>query len=183
MKKDRQANRQAFCRFDILLLRPCGGRFHPDRLRPGRPHGLHLQHGPSDRRAEGLRRRIQLQGVQLRLPVLRPGQPFGGVRYRLEEFQRAPVGRVQAGNDHRHRHADSVCHRLPHYGDGVSYLYTGEAGGLRLYGGLQTGLYYVLKRLEFGVYSFYEDYFQFGVIPEAGVLLPVARMKLIANVK
>ena len=65
----------------------------------------------------------------------------------------------------------------------TGYLYTGEPGGLRLYGGLQAGLYYVLKRLEFGIYSFYEDYFQFGLIPEAGVLLPVKRMNLIANVQ
>jgi len=38
----------------------------------------------------------------------------------------------------------------------TGYLYTGESGGLRLYGGLQAGLYYVVKRFDFGIYSFYE---------------------------
>jgi hypothetical protein len=65
----------------------------------------------------------------------------------------------------------------------TGYVYTGEPGRFRLYGGLQTGLYYVTKRFDFGIYSFYEDFFQFGVIPEAGILIPISRINLIANVR
>jgi hypothetical protein len=66
---------------------------------------------------------------------------------------------------------------------GTGYLYTGEPGGFRLYGGLQAGLYYITKRFDFGIYSFYEDFFQFGLIPEAGILIPVSRVYIIANVR
>jgi hypothetical protein len=66
---------------------------------------------------------------------------------------------------------------------GTAYLYTGEPGGMRLYAGSQAGLYYVTKRFDFGIYSFYEDYFQFGLIPEAGILLPLSRINLIGCVR
>jgi hypothetical protein len=66
---------------------------------------------------------------------------------------------------------------------GTGYFYLGDPGGFRPYAGLQGGLYYVVKRFDFGAYSFYEDFFQFGLIPEAGVLVPLSRINLIANVK
>jgi hypothetical protein len=66
---------------------------------------------------------------------------------------------------------------------GTAYWYLGEAGGIQPYAGGQVGFYYVTKRLDFGIYSFWEDYFQFGLVPELGVLIPVSRLNLIASVR
>jgi hypothetical protein len=55
----------------------------------------------------------------------------------------------------------------------TGHFYTGEMGGMRLYGGLGIGAFRIQDRYDFGLYSFYEDHWHFGLVPEAGVVIPV----------
>ena len=51
----------------------------------------------------------------------------------------------------------------------IAHMYTGESGGMRLYGGLGIGTFYMQERYEYGIFYFYEDHWHFGLVPEAGV--------------
>jgi len=55
----------------------------------------------------------------------------------------------------------------------TGYVYTGDPGGFRLYGGLGAGTFYIQDRFDFGLYTFYEDHWHFGLVPEAGVMFPL----------
>lgn len=55
----------------------------------------------------------------------------------------------------------------------IAHMYTGESGGMRLYGGLGVGTFYMQERYEYGIFYFYEDHWHFGLVPEAGVIFPV----------
>ncbi len=55
----------------------------------------------------------------------------------------------------------------------TGYAYTGEPGGFRLYGGLGVGTFYIQERFDFGLNIFYDNHWHFGLVPEAGLLLPL----------
>jgi hypothetical protein len=55
----------------------------------------------------------------------------------------------------------------------TGHVYTGELGGMRLYGGLGVGAIRITDRLNFGLFSFYNYHWHFGLVPEAGVVIPV----------
>ena len=57
----------------------------------------------------------------------------------------------------------------------TAHMYTGELGGMRLYGGLGIGAFRITDRFDFGLYSFYDDHWHFGLVPEAGVMIPVGK--------
>jgi len=55
------------------------------------------------------------------------------------------------------------------------HYYLGRSGDIRPYFGLNGGGYILLQRLDFGVYSFHQDSFEWGVIPEIGAVIPLSR--------
>lgn len=48
----------------------------------------------------------------------------------------------------------------------------GKRDDMRAFIGLNTGVYYILQRLDIGVYRFDNDNWHFGLAPEAGLLIP-----------
>ena len=57
-----------------------------------------------------------------------------------------------------------------------AHYYLGhKADDFRPFFGLNVGTYYILQRLEIGVYAFDNDNWHFGVAPEAGFLFGIAR--------
>jgi hypothetical protein len=55
------------------------------------------------------------------------------------------------------------------------HYYFGERKSIRPYIGLNAGGYYMLQRFELGVAAWQEDQWQWGIAPEAGVVVPVER--------
>ena len=55
----------------------------------------------------------------------------------------------------------------------TGHVYTGDPGGFRLYGGLGVGTFYIKERFSFGTAQFYDNHWHFGLVPEAGVMLPL----------
>lgn len=55
------------------------------------------------------------------------------------------------------------------------HYYFGERKTIRPYVGLNAGGYYMLQRFEIGVAAWEKDQWQWGIAPEAGVVIPVAR--------
>ena len=55
----------------------------------------------------------------------------------------------------------------------TGHFYTGGLGGFRLYGGLGVGTFYVQRRYDFGLARFYDNSWHFGLVPEAGIMLPL----------
>ena len=53
----------------------------------------------------------------------------------------------------------------------ATYYLGGRRDELRPFIGLNAGAYYVLQRLDMGVYSLDNDHWHFGLAPEAGVLI------------
>lgn len=49
----------------------------------------------------------------------------------------------------------------------------GNKKDLRVFVGLNAGMYYILQRLDIGVYRFDNDNWHFGLAPETGVILPL----------
>jgi hypothetical protein len=55
------------------------------------------------------------------------------------------------------------------------HYYFGERKSIRPYVGLNAGGYYMLQRFEIGVSAWQKDQWQWGIAPEAGVVIPVER--------
>lgn len=55
---------------------------------------------------------------------------------------------------------------------GIHHHY-GNKKDMRAFIGLNAGMYYILQRLDIGVYRFDNDNWHFGLSPEAGLLIPV----------
>lgn len=55
------------------------------------------------------------------------------------------------------------------------FYYFGKRKSIRPYVGLNAGGYYMLQRFEIGVAAWQEDQWQWGIAPEAGVVIPVER--------
>ncbi len=53
------------------------------------------------------------------------------------------------------------------------HYYIGKRKDIRTFIGLGAGVYYILQRLDIGVYRFESNNWHFGVSPEAGLLIPV----------
>jgi hypothetical protein len=49
----------------------------------------------------------------------------------------------------------------------------GNKKDMRAFIGLNTGMYYIIQRLDLGVYRIDNDNWHFGLAPEAGVIIPV----------
>ena len=56
-----------------------------------------------------------------------------------------------------------------------AHYYLGRSGDMRPYFGLNGGGYAVIQRFDMGVWSFQKDSFEWGVIPEIGVVVPLSR--------
>jgi len=54
---------------------------------------------------------------------------------------------------------------------GIHHHY-GKRDDMRAFVGLNTGMYYILQRLDMGVYRIDNDNWHFGVAPEAGLIIP-----------
>jgi hypothetical protein len=66
----------------------------------------------------------------------------------------------------------------------TGHLYTGDYGGFRIYGGLGVGAFYMNERFDFGIHSYYSSHWHFGVVPEAGLMIPVGyRSNIVGNVR
>ena len=66
----------------------------------------------------------------------------------------------------------------------TAHYYLGNTDGTHAYVGGRAGLYYVKQRLELGTVAFAKDGWQFGVVPEVGVIAPINySTKFIANVQ
>ncbi len=50
----------------------------------------------------------------------------------------------------------------------------GRSDDMRLFLGINTGTYYILQRLEMGVFIIDNDNWHFGLAPEAGLIIPVS---------
>jgi len=55
------------------------------------------------------------------------------------------------------------------------HYYFGERKGIRPYVGLNAGGYYMLQRFAIGIVSLQNDRWEWGIAPEAGVIIPVDR--------
>lgn len=55
----------------------------------------------------------------------------------------------------------------------TAHLYLGGQGSTRLFLGGGVGAYYMIERLEIGLVALEEKEWKFGVVPEAGLLMPV----------
>jgi hypothetical protein len=64
-----------------------------------------------------------------------------------------------------------------------AHLYMGQRGKFRPYLAANVGAYYVMKRLDIGVYRFQDDHFHFGVAPEVGFLLPAGGSAVIGSIR
>jgi hypothetical protein len=51
----------------------------------------------------------------------------------------------------------------------------------RLFVGGAAGLYYIIQRFDIGVFSVKEDHFHFGLMPEAGIMIPIAETHVFAS--
>ena len=51
----------------------------------------------------------------------------------------------------------------------------------RLFVGGAAGVYYIIERFDIGVISVKEDHFHFGLMPEAGILIPLAETHIFAS--
>jgi hypothetical protein len=54
---------------------------------------------------------------------------------------------------------------------GIHHHY-GKKEDMRVFIGLNTGMYYILQRLDMGVYRIDNDNWHFGMAPEAGIIIP-----------
>ena len=54
------------------------------------------------------------------------------------------------------------------------HYYFGKRRDVRFYVGANAGLYYILQRLDLGVWRIDSDNWHFGLAPEVGVLIPLA---------
>ena len=54
-----------------------------------------------------------------------------------------------------------------------AHLYLGRQGSTRLFVGGGAGAFYLIERLEIGLVALEEKNWRFGVVPEAGLLMPV----------
>jgi len=55
----------------------------------------------------------------------------------------------------------------------TGHVYTGDPDGFRVYGGIGIGTFYIKERFDFGLQTFYDNHWHFGLVPEAGVMLPL----------
>jgi len=55
------------------------------------------------------------------------------------------------------------------------HYYFGQRKSIRPYVGLNAGGYIMLQRFEIGIFAWQKDQWQWGVAPEAGVVIPVER--------
>ncbi len=55
------------------------------------------------------------------------------------------------------------------------HYYFGERGGVRPYVGLNAGGYYMLQRFSIGISTIQNDRWEWGIAPEAGIIIPVDR--------
>jgi len=55
---------------------------------------------------------------------------------------------------------------------GVDHFF-GKKSDMRTFIGLNAGTYYILQRLDIGVYRFDNDNWHFGIAPEGGVIIPM----------
>ncbi len=53
------------------------------------------------------------------------------------------------------------------------HRYFGNKKDMRAFVGLNTGVYYILQRLDIGVYRLDNDNWHFGLAPEAGLIVPI----------
>ena len=53
--------------------------------------------------------------------------------------------------------------------------YFGKQNDMRTFIGVNTGVYYILQRLNIGVYQIDNDNWHFGLAPEGGVVMPYRR--------
>ena len=56
-----------------------------------------------------------------------------------------------------------------------AHYYFGDRGGIRPYVGLNAGGYYMVQRFSIGIVSLQKDEWQWGIAPEAGVIIPMDR--------
>ena len=64
------------------------------------------------------------------------------------------------------------------------HYYFGKRKDIRFYLGANAGLYYILQRLDLGVWRLESDNWHFGLAPEAGVLIPLdSQSHIIVNIK
>jgi hypothetical protein len=64
------------------------------------------------------------------------------------------------------------------------HYYFGKRKDLRFYMGANAGLYYILQRLDIGVWRIDSNNWHFGLAPEAGVLIPLdGQSHIIINLK
>ena len=55
------------------------------------------------------------------------------------------------------------------------HYYFGKKRGIRPYVGLNAGGFYMLQRFDIGVVSLQKDRWEWGIAPEAGVIIPIER--------
>ncbi len=55
------------------------------------------------------------------------------------------------------------------------HRYFGQPRNTKFFVGLNAGGYYMVQRFDIGIYSFQEDQWQWGIIPEIGVAIPLQR--------
>ena len=55
------------------------------------------------------------------------------------------------------------------------HRYFGEPSGKKFFVGLNAGGYYMVQRFDIGIYTFQEDEWQWGIIPEIGMTIPLQR--------
>jgi len=53
------------------------------------------------------------------------------------------------------------------------HRYFGQKGNTKFFFGLNAGGYYMVQRFDIGIFSFQNDEWQWGVIPEMGVVIPM----------
>ena len=65
------------------------------------------------------------------------------------------------------------------------HYYFGKRKDFRFYLGANAGIYYILQRLDLGVWRLDSDNWHFGLAPEAGILIPLdnGQTHIIVNVK
>jgi outer membrane protein W len=63
------------------------------------------------------------------------------------------------------------------------YYFLKRRSPVRPFLGLNVGVYYITQRFELGVFQIERDNWHFGFAPEAGVLIPIGNMAIMANAK
>jgi hypothetical protein len=110
---------------------------------------------------------------------------FGGTfGWNVFDAQSSDLIHVENGDDVSDIQGTQVryINSFPIMANGHYYFFKRKSP-VRPFLGINVGLYYITQRFQLGIYQMEENNWHFGFAPEAGVLIPVGSIAIMANAK